>query len=80
MDLLAAVAQAEVFNNHSWDLWTQMWHTQLRPVDELDGWLTLLEDTSGDLSWLPFLNPQEVNELADYLESVEPLADDMAMH
>lgn len=26
---VTAVAQAEVFNNHSWDLWTQMWHSQL---------------------------------------------------
>ncbi|MEM6856216.1 MAG: hypothetical protein AAF593_17585, partial [Planctomycetota bacterium] len=27
------VAQSAVFNNHSWDLWTQMWHAQLTPID-----------------------------------------------
>ncbi|MEM1099629.1 MAG: pilus assembly protein TadG-related protein [Planctomycetota bacterium] len=39
-----ATASAEVFNNHSWDLWTQMWHAQLTPVGDLQGWLTFAFD------------------------------------
>ncbi|MCD6365728.1 MAG: hypothetical protein J7M14_07615, partial [Planctomycetes bacterium] len=33
-----AVAQAEVFNNRSWDLWTQHWQAKLVPVEDWSGW------------------------------------------
>ncbi|MEM1447419.1 MAG: hypothetical protein AAGF84_15275, partial [Planctomycetota bacterium] len=49
------IASAEVFNNHSWDLWTQMWQAQLIPVREeeqrgrnLAGWLTFAADNGED--------------------------------
>jgi hypothetical protein len=38
-----AIAQAKVFNNHSWDLWTPMWRTQLEPVSDYDGWLSRMQ-------------------------------------
>ena len=41
-----AIAQAYVFNNHSWDLWTQSWQANLEPVnaDIFDGWVSLAQD------------------------------------
>jgi hypothetical protein len=43
---LRPLAKAIVFNTHSWDLWTQMWHAQLADPDR-----TTLEEHT-DL-WLP---------------------------
>ena len=37
------IAQASVFNNHSWDLWTQMWHAQLEPVQDYSQWVDLIQ-------------------------------------
>ena len=36
---VTGVAQAHVFNNKSWDLWTQHWEAQLQPVDSWDYWI-----------------------------------------
>jgi hypothetical protein len=33
-----AVAQVELFNNSSWDLWTQNWQVRLVPVTQYDDW------------------------------------------
>lgn len=41
------IAQASVWNNHSWDLWTQMWHAQLEPVQEYDQWVDLVQSQIG---------------------------------
>jgi hypothetical protein len=35
---VATVAQAEVFNSRSWDLWTQAWRVQLVPVTQWNEW------------------------------------------
>jgi hypothetical protein len=32
------VAQVELFNNSSWDLWTQNWQVRLVPVTQYDDW------------------------------------------
>lgn len=71
-----AIAQAHVFNDHSWDLWTQMWEAQLRPVENIDAWVDRME--SGDASALPSdVTAQKVNELAKYLRSVRDIIDRM---
>lgn len=72
--VLVGLAQAEVFNNHSWDLWTQMWHAQLTPVDGLDDWMDELADPEG-LGRMPWLEETDVAEVTDYLEAVSPLMD-----
>ncbi|MEM9881914.1 MAG: Tad domain-containing protein [Planctomycetota bacterium] len=71
------VAQAEVFNNHSWDLWTQMWHAQLTPVTELGGWLDTLEDPE-DLDQMRWMDEDELAEVTTYLRAVQPLMELMA--
>lgn len=73
-----ALAQARVFNNHSHDLWTQMWHAQLEPIDGYGDWLDRFDVTDGDA--VPVLNPGELAELRQYLGSVEPLAGVMLNH
>ncbi|MCK4275268.1 MAG: hypothetical protein KAX78_02065, partial [Phycisphaerae bacterium] len=40
---MVTMAQARVFNNTSWDLWTQDWRVQLVPVTQLDLWKDVLE-------------------------------------
>ncbi len=42
---MVSLAQAKIFNNKSWDLWTQDWQVQLMPVDSnWDSWIGRMED------------------------------------
>lgn len=75
-----AIAQASVWNNHSWDLWTQMWHAQLEPVQDYDQWVDLMRDQVGSLSDIEDVNAGEVEEMLDYLEAIKPLAPVMLNH
>lgn len=70
--LMVGLAQAEVFNNHSWDLWTQMWHAQLTPVNGLDQWMDELEDPQG-VGQMPWLLESDVSEVTSYLQAAQPL-------
>jgi len=74
------IAQASVFNNHSWDLWTQMWHAQLEPVQEYDQWVDLIQSQVGLASGYEDLSTSELQELANYLQSLEELAPVMLNH
>lgn len=76
----AAIAQASVFNNHSWDLWTQMWHAQLEPVQQYDVWLDLIKSQLGSASGYKGLSTGELSETIDYLESIKALAPVMLNH
>lgn len=76
---LVGLAQAEVFNNHSWDLWTQMWHAQLVPIDDYDGWMDVLEDPQGT-DQMPWLEAADVTAVTEYLKAVQPLAPLMLEH
>jgi hypothetical protein len=90
---IVSIAQAQVFNNHSWDLWTQMWHAQLTPVDNGNGdgiilprelafqdWIAQMEASSGDLGEVPLLSPQVWDDAIEYFNTIEPLADQMLKH
>ncbi|MEM8784183.1 MAG: pilus assembly protein TadG-related protein [Planctomycetota bacterium] len=78
---VAATASAEVFNNHSWDLWTQMWHAQLTPVEDLSGWLETMRTTGvvtedlARLAELPDSFSDDVGATFNYLNRVAPLLD-----
>ncbi|MBL7133379.1 MAG: Tad domain-containing protein [Phycisphaerae bacterium] len=43
---MMTVAQAKVFNNTSWDLWTQDWRVRLAPVTKWDLWTQDLGDAA----------------------------------
>ncbi len=81
-----AIAQAHVFNNHSWDLWTQTWQAQLEPVDRdrFDDWIDLADDAVSIAQTAPApglgLDLEQVQEMADHLHSVETLAPVMLNH
>ena len=75
-----AIAQAGIFNNHSWDLWTQMWHAQLEPVQDFAGWVSVMEANRNQASGFPDLSESEVEGVVDYLRSVEGLAPVLLNH
>ena len=77
---MVGIAEAHVFNNHSRDLWTQMWHAQLKPVENYEQWVEQLQQTQGDAGSVPNLSAEALPELADYLQSLEPVADVMLTH
>ncbi|MBX2852549.1 MAG: Tad domain-containing protein [Phycisphaeraceae bacterium] len=76
----AGIAQASVFNNHSWDLWTQMWHAQLEPVQEYGQWVDLIESQVDLSTGYEDLSVGELQELAEYLRSLEELAPVLLTH
>lgn len=76
----AGIAQASVFNNHSWDLWTQMWHAQLEPVQDYNEWIDLIEGEIDLALGYEDLSVSELEELVEYLRSLETLAPIMLTH
>lgn len=75
-----SIAQARVFNNHSWDMWTQMWHAQLEPVDDYNGWLIEIDRYAPASPTAVGLDPQVVEQADQYLRSVRSLAELMLSH
>jgi hypothetical protein len=69
-----------VFNNHSWDLWTQMWYSQLQAVDGYEDWMQRMDDNAGDLADTPWVDPNEYDAMQAYLESLSELAPGMLSH
>ncbi len=68
-----AVAQAEIFNNASWDLWTQNWDAKLVPVSQWQRWMALMEATAEDAAVTDGLvNPEDVLEIHTYLSRFDP--------
>ncbi|WP_432799040.1 pilus assembly protein TadG-related protein [Poriferisphaera sp. WC338] len=79
-DQHVGLAQARVFNNHSFDLWTQMWHVGLEPVGGMKDWVDQLEDELPQLRQIPVVRDEGLEELLKYMRSVEPLEDVMLHH
>lgn len=65
---VVTVAQAEVFNTKSWDLWTQDWKVKLVPVSGWQNWVDRTKATAASASKTNgLLDPEDVNNIADYL-------------
>ena len=77
---IVALAQAHVFNNHSWDLWTQMWHAQLQPVDLYDQWLSTMEASTTDADESVLISLEQYEQLHQLLTGLEPLEQIMLAH
>ena len=75
-----AIAQSRVFNNHSWDLWTQTWQAKLEPVSHFDDWVKFADLAADGAAVIDGLDPDEAQQMADYLRSVQELADVMLTH
>lgn len=69
-----AIAQAAVFNNHSWDLWTQMWHCHLVPVWNYSIWADHFAVRLRDLDNRSTPATTDLVKYYEYLVSLEPLA------
>jgi hypothetical protein len=70
---MTAVAEAVVFNNSSWDLWTQDWRAQLVPVSGWEGWQNTM---SAQLSEMETdntqENPDDITSTLEYLMTLDP--------
>ena len=77
---VTALAQMRVFNNHSFDLWTPMWHAQLEPISQYANWVDLFEATQDEANTIPAINTQGLGDLLTYLRAIEPLAPVMLEH
>jgi len=75
-----AIAQAQVFNNHSWDMWTQMWHARLVPVTDFADWAQRMDDGRGNAGVIPGMSDEDYNALADHFANTEPVAGTMLQH
>lgn len=70
---MMAVAQAKVFNNRSWDLWTQDWQAQLSPVTQWEDWSGRLDAGRADLPFLDgLLSDGDIEAVHRYMTSVPP--------
>jgi hypothetical protein len=69
--LSTALAQAKVFNNRSWDLWTQDWQVQLMPAGGFDDWRQRVATGQADLAQLKnTLDDRDVQSLLDFLTNM----------
>jgi hypothetical protein len=67
---MTAIAQVQVYNTTSWDLWTQDWHAQLVPVTQLEAWVTRLKQRSPGDAATTWLAEDDLDAAADYLQRV----------
>lgn len=79
---MVTMAQAEVFNNRSFGLWTQQWRVQLVPVTQYDDWMQKMEDGMGDVEQTEAdTSAEEVRMVLEYLRALpQPLADRFMVH
>ncbi len=69
---VVTVAQAKVFNNLSWGLWTQNWQAQLTPVSKWDQWVDRLEQDI--LYGLPIevdISIENMEAIQEYLSNLD---------
>jgi len=77
---MIGLAQAKVFNNHSWDLWTPMWHARLEPITQIEQWAQTMQRSRDDLARATTINDEHYNDLETYLTRSAGLAEVMLGH
>lgn len=75
----SAVAQVVVFNNHSFDLWTPMWQSQL---EQTTGWNNWINRATADLNSgeHPWASDTQLQGMIGHLQAVAPLAEARLSH
>ncbi|MFG0249083.1 MAG: hypothetical protein ACF8OB_09380, partial [Phycisphaeraceae bacterium JB051] len=75
----SAVAQVVIFNNHSFDLWTPMWQSQIEQTTNWQGWINKAASDldSGEHPWSS--DTQQTN-MINHLQAVTPLAEARLSH
>ncbi|HUU21819.1 MAG TPA: Tad domain-containing protein [Phycisphaerae bacterium] len=75
---MITIAQAKLFNNQSWGLWTQDWQVQLMPVTRLgpesdpQSWTALLNDGVTEAASVDAVDAAEVETAYQYLSAIDP--------
>ena len=75
----SAVAQVVIFNNHSFDLWTPMWQSQL---EQTTGWEYWIDRATADLNHNehPWANETQLQGMIIHLQAITPLAEARLSH
>ena len=73
------VAQVKLFNNSSWDLWTQDWQVQLAPVSDWDRWVDELSQPA-DLGPQAGPSQYDFDSAMQYLDGLAPMAEEFTDH
>ena len=73
------VAQVKLFNNSSWDLWTQDWQVQLAPVSDWDRWVDELSQPA-DLGGQTGPSQNDFDSAMQYLDGLSPMAEEFLNH
>ena len=68
---VVTVAQAKVFNNLSWDLWTQNWQVQLAPVSKWNRWVDRLKQDINDPPIEMDIPIEDIEAIQEYLDSLD---------
>jgi len=72
-EAITTLAQAKVFNNTSWGLWTQDWQVQLTPVNRWADWVRRVADDSDKTSMTyGAVSSRELEEILQYLRALTP--------
>lgn len=69
-EAIYAVAQAEVFNNKSWDLWTQDWQVRLKPVVGWEDWMDRMDAGAPDAP-AEVLSVEDIDRAWEYLSTID---------
>jgi len=77
---MVKVAQAGVFNNHSFDLWTQMWQAQLEPVSDMPLWLDRLEVAADEAGSGGMVDSVTLEDSHDYLNAFRDVSQFLMRH
>jgi hypothetical protein len=75
-----ALAQAKVFNNHSWDLWTQMWHARLEPISDYAQWGRRMSADASRLGMTDEVDPEVYDNLLEYMTRTTTLGEVVTQH
>ncbi|HAI11633.1 MAG TPA: hypothetical protein DCM28_08000 [Phycisphaerales bacterium] len=75
----SAVAQVVIFNNHSFDLWTPMWQSQL---EQTTGWQNWIDRAQADLdaNEHPWATESQLQGMITHLQAITPLAEARLSH
>jgi hypothetical protein len=78
---VTAVAQAQVFNTTSWDLWTQDWKAKLVPVTQWGRWMDVMADGADNAADTDGqVDPEQVRLIQEYLSKFDEVMVDQSLH
>lgn len=77
---LVGIAQARVFNDHSWDLWTPMWQCKLVPIEPYERWAEALAIAAESGEGNATTDPEAMTALSGFIRDTEALAPVMLKH